>query len=92
MSDDSTAVFPVLAVRKVLDTVLSVRVHGVRCLLRHAAAAVLYFEVGTLHACSNGTRPKKQQDVGLYSGAADIWSCCRNAAAAETGHSTADDP
>ena len=56
MSDDSTAVFPVLAVRKVLDTrtVLSLRLY-VRFLLCNAAAAA-----GMYMTCSDGTRPKRQ--------------------------------
>ena len=41
-SENSSAKLPVLAVRKVLDTVLSLRVHGVRRPLCDAAAAGIY--------------------------------------------------
>ena len=56
ISDVSTSIPPVLAVRKVLDNraVLSPRVY-VRFLLCNAAAAA-----GMYMTCSDGTRPKRQ--------------------------------
>ena len=85
ISDDSTAILPVLAVRKVLATVLILRVHCVWCLPCNGDAVGMYMTCIFIWDKTQATR------CCFYSDAtADMWSCCCAVDAAETYHISAD--